>query len=226
MPRAHPGVGILALRSFSSPTTCTPSATSAPALSPSKGAGGLRRRHRAGYRRLSRLADAPRPGPGARALQAGTGRHHRAGGAAGRPRPAQAEQRVGGSVTVRIHYCAQEPVQDPVFNVALHVLNGQQVTEIRSDSDGLHTATSAAAATSISSCLRCNLLPNIYTIDAESSPQRWLHLLQTRQPGGQLQGGGRLAGQWNHLSAPHLAVERPPGAASHPRRPGHAGRDR
>lgn len=83
--------------------------------------------------------------------------------AQGRP---QAEQRVGGPVTVRIHYRAQEPVQNPVFNIALHVLNGQQVTGIRSDSDGLRTGDFYGSGYVDIVVPELNLLPNIYTVDA------------------------------------------------------------
>lgn len=83
--------------------------------------------------------------------------------ARGRP---QTEQRVGGPVTVRIHYCAQELVQNPVFNVVLHLLNGQQVTGIRSDSDGLRTGDFHGSGYVDIVVPELNLLPNIYTIDA------------------------------------------------------------
>lgn len=83
--------------------------------------------------------------------------------ACGRP---QAEQRMGEALTMRIHYQAQESVRDPVFNVALHVLNGQQVTGIRSDSDGLRTGDFYGSGYVDIVVPALNLLPNIYTIDA------------------------------------------------------------
>jgi lipopolysaccharide transport system ATP-binding protein len=84
-------------------------------------------------------------------------------GAHGRP---QAEQRVGAAVTVRIHYSAKEPVQNPVFNIVLHVMNGQQVTGIRSDSDGLRSGDFCGSGHVDIVVPELNLLPNIYTIDA------------------------------------------------------------
>jgi lipopolysaccharide transport system ATP-binding protein len=69
-------------------------------------------------------------------------------------------------VTLRLHYVAHQRVQDPVFNLAVHVLNGAQVTGIRTDVDGLRVGALEGEGHIDVEIPSLNLLPNIYTVDA------------------------------------------------------------
>lgn len=69
-------------------------------------------------------------------------------------------------VRLRIHYEAQVPVTNPVFNIVLHLFNGHQVTGIRSDVDGMQLGTIAGEGYIDLVIPELYLLPNIYTIDA------------------------------------------------------------
>lgn len=73
---------------------------------------------------------------------------------------------IGDPVKIRIYYDAQEPVQNPVFNLVLHVLNSHQVTGIRTDYDNLQLGTLKGQGILDVSIPNLNLLPNIYTLDA------------------------------------------------------------
>ena len=73
---------------------------------------------------------------------------------------------VGDELTLRLHYEATESVEDPVFNLAIHVVNGQQVTGIRTDTDGYHIGRLEGAGFIDLIVPNFNLLPNAYTIDA------------------------------------------------------------
>lgn len=67
---------------------------------------------------------------------------------------------------IRIHYSAEEPVTNPVFNVAMHVLNSHQVTGIRTDVDDVQIGTLHGAGHIDITIPNLNLLPNMYTVDA------------------------------------------------------------
>lgn len=73
---------------------------------------------------------------------------------------------IGEYARFRIHYTAQEPVENPVFNVAMHVLNSHQVTGIRTDVDGIRAGTLHGDGFVDVTIPHLNLLPNLYTIDA------------------------------------------------------------
>ncbi len=73
---------------------------------------------------------------------------------------------VGDFVTLRLHYHAHQPVVDPVFNLAVHVLNGNQVTGVRTDVDGLRLGRLEGEGYVDVEIPHLNLLPNVYTVDA------------------------------------------------------------
>jgi len=75
------------------------------------------------------------------------------------------EFNIGDSVIIRIHYEAIKPVENPVFNIAIHVLNGQQVTGLRTDTDGVTLGTLTGTGYVDVHVPHLNLLPNIYTLD-------------------------------------------------------------
>ncbi len=74
--------------------------------------------------------------------------------------------KVGDALTFRLHYEAAEPVTDPVFNLAIHVVNGQQVTGIRTDADDYRIGRVEGRGFIDVIVPNFNLLPNAYTIDA------------------------------------------------------------
>jgi lipopolysaccharide transport system ATP-binding protein len=78
----------------------------------------------------------------------------------------QQEFEIGDPTRIRIHYEAYTPVTNPVFNVVMHVLNGPQVTGIRTDHDNLQVGTLRGQGTIDIDIPHLNLLPNIYTLDA------------------------------------------------------------
>lgn len=80
----------------------------------------------------------------------------------------QDEFETGDPVTFRIHYEANQPVDDPVVNIVIHVLNSHQVTGIRTDSDQHDLGRIAGAGSIDLHVPHLNLLPNIYTLDAVS----------------------------------------------------------
>lgn len=73
---------------------------------------------------------------------------------------------VGDAMRLRLHYDAKEPVDNPVFNITMHVLHSHQVTGIRTDVDGMHTGRLHGKGYVDILIPQLNLLPNIYTIDA------------------------------------------------------------
>lgn len=73
---------------------------------------------------------------------------------------------VGDPLRLRLHYEAKEPVENPVFNVTMHVLHSHQVTGIRTDVDGMATGILHGNGFVDILIPQLNLLPNIYTIDA------------------------------------------------------------
>jgi hypothetical protein len=74
---------------------------------------------------------------------------------------------LGETVTVRVHYSATARVEDPVFNLAVHVMNGPQVTGIRTDMDELRVGALEPGEGFLDLEIpQFNLLPNVYTIDA------------------------------------------------------------
>lgn len=76
------------------------------------------------------------------------------------------ELALGDSVTLRIHYVAEQPVFDPVFNLVVCVLNGQQVTGIRTDVDGFQAGRVEGEGAVDVVIPNLNLLPNVYSVDA------------------------------------------------------------
>jgi lipopolysaccharide transport system ATP-binding protein len=79
---------------------------------------------------------------------------------------AQQEYETGEYVNLRIHYKANTPVNNPVFNITLNVLNDQQVTGIRTDLDGFQSGILEGEGYIDVNIPRLYLLPNVYTIDA------------------------------------------------------------
>ena len=74
---------------------------------------------------------------------------------------------VGDFVTIRVHYVAHRRVEEPVFNVVIHVINGHPVTGIRTDVDRLKLGTFDEGDGYLDLRIpRLNLLPNVYTVDA------------------------------------------------------------
>ena len=72
----------------------------------------------------------------------------------------------GDFVKLRIHYETYEPVENPVFNVTMHILNSHQVTGIRTDVDGVELGTLEGKGFVDIDISNLNLLPNVYTIDS------------------------------------------------------------
>lgn len=72
---------------------------------------------------------------------------------------------IGDTLRIRLHYETSKPVENPVFNIVLHVLNGQQVTGIRTDTDGITFGKINGSGFIDVIIPKFNLLPNIYTID-------------------------------------------------------------
>lgn len=78
-----------------------------------------------------------------------------------------AEMAVAAPVVLRLHYVAREPVDAPVFNLAIHLINGPQVTGIRTDVDGVTVPRIEPGRGSLDVLIPAMyLLPNAYTIDA------------------------------------------------------------
>ena len=73
---------------------------------------------------------------------------------------------VGEKVTIRLHYHANKVVTNPIFNIAIHVLNSHQVTGIRTDVDGVNTGNLEGDGYIDIEIPNFYLLPNAYTIDA------------------------------------------------------------
>ena len=74
---------------------------------------------------------------------------------------------VGSFARIRIRYEALQPVHSPVFNLVIHLLNGPQVTGIRTDVDGLQLDTLQQGEGIAEIVIpHLNLLPNVYVIDA------------------------------------------------------------
>jgi lipopolysaccharide transport system ATP-binding protein len=78
----------------------------------------------------------------------------------------QHELGIGDHLKLRLHYQASQPVHNPVFNITMHVLEGQQVTGIRTDVDGYETGAISESGYVDLIIPNLNLLPNIYTFDA------------------------------------------------------------
>ena len=72
---------------------------------------------------------------------------------------------IGDSLRIRIHYETSKPVKNPVFNIVVHVLNGQQVTGIRTDTDGIKLGEISGNGYVDVIVPELNLLPNIYAVD-------------------------------------------------------------
>ena len=72
---------------------------------------------------------------------------------------------VGDHVKLRVHYEALEPVEDPVFNVTIHVFNGEQVTGFRTDVDGFQVGVLSGKGHIDIVIPELNLLPNAYAMD-------------------------------------------------------------
>lgn len=69
------------------------------------------------------------------------------------------------SIVFRIHYHAHEPVHNPIFNIPIHDSDGNSITGIRSDVDGVNFGTLTGKGHVEILINRLNLLPNIYTLD-------------------------------------------------------------
>lgn len=78
----------------------------------------------------------------------------------------QDEFEVGEHITLRLRYHANKPVENPVINIAVHVLNGHQVSGIRTDVDGVKIGTLEGDGYIDVLIPNLNLLPNVYTFDA------------------------------------------------------------
>lgn len=78
----------------------------------------------------------------------------------------QEEFEVGEHVKVRLHYDAVQPVDNPIFNVAMHVFNGEQVTGFRTDVDGFQPGVLSGQGYVDIVIPELNLLPNVYSMDA------------------------------------------------------------
>jgi lipopolysaccharide transport system ATP-binding protein len=76
------------------------------------------------------------------------------------------EYPVGSYARIRIRFFAKEPVERPVFNIVIRVLNGDQVTGIRTDVDALDTGVLQGEGFIDILIPQLNLLPNIYAVDA------------------------------------------------------------
>jgi ABC-2 type transport system ATP-binding protein len=73
---------------------------------------------------------------------------------------------VGDSVTLRMHYVAARRIEHAVFNLVVHVVNGQAVTGIRTDVDGVQLGAVEGRGYVDVVIPKLNLLPNVYTVDA------------------------------------------------------------
>ncbi len=73
---------------------------------------------------------------------------------------------VGDFVKIRIHYQALRPVKNPVFNLTMHLIDGHQVTGIRTDVDGYGLGTLEGEGFVEIAIPKLHLLPNIYVMDA------------------------------------------------------------
>ena len=78
---------------------------------------------------------------------------------------AQSQWTTGDFVALRLHYAAREPVEEPVFNLILRVMNGHPVTGLRTDVDGLRLRTLEGEGYVDVEIPHLNLFPNIYTVD-------------------------------------------------------------
>jgi ABC-type polysaccharide/polyol phosphate transport system ATPase subunit len=79
----------------------------------------------------------------------------------------RSEIHTGDFVKIRLHYVAQRSVENPVFNLTVHVLNGHQVTGIRTDVDGVRLRTLEQGRGYLDIEIpKFNLLANVYTLDA------------------------------------------------------------
>ncbi len=76
------------------------------------------------------------------------------------------EFEVNDFLKIRIYYRATEPVDNPVFNIAVHVLNSFDVTGLRTDVDELTLGTILGDGYIDVIVPNLYLLPNIYTLDA------------------------------------------------------------
>ncbi len=83
----------------------------------------------------------------------------------------QEEFNIGDYVKLRLHIQSHKPVRNPIINLTLNVLYGDQVTGIRSDVDDLQLGDLSLDGQPQNGYVdivipHINLLPNIYTIDS------------------------------------------------------------
>jgi lipopolysaccharide transport system ATP-binding protein len=78
----------------------------------------------------------------------------------------QDEFMMGDYVKLRLHYQAEQPVENPVINLTINILYDQQVTGIRSDVDNLPVGRLEDVGSVDIIIPNFNLLPNVYTFDA------------------------------------------------------------
>jgi lipopolysaccharide transport system ATP-binding protein len=69
-------------------------------------------------------------------------------------------------VKIRLHFLANTPVENPVFNITINVLYGEQVTGFRTDTDGIDNGFVEGKGYIDIVIPKLNLLPNNYSIDA------------------------------------------------------------
>lgn len=69
-------------------------------------------------------------------------------------------------VKIRLHFLANTPVENPVFNITINVLYGEQVTGFRTDTDGINNGFVEGKGFIDIVIPKLNLLPNNYSIDA------------------------------------------------------------
>jgi len=78
----------------------------------------------------------------------------------------QLEFKVGSLVKLRLYYQAQEPIKNPVINIAIHGQGGNQLTGLRTDVDDIHLGTLSDKGYIDVIIPNFNLLPNIYVLTA------------------------------------------------------------
>jgi lipopolysaccharide transport system ATP-binding protein len=78
----------------------------------------------------------------------------------------QDEFEMGDCVKLRLHYQADQPVENPVINLTINILYDQQVTGIRTDVDNLPVGRLEGTGSVDVVIPHFNLLPNVYTFDA------------------------------------------------------------
>jgi lipopolysaccharide transport system ATP-binding protein len=76
----------------------------------------------------------------------------------------QVEFNMGSLVKLRLYYQAQEPIQNPVINIAIYGQGGNQITGLRNDADNTQLGTLFDSGYIDIVIPNFNLLPNIYIL--------------------------------------------------------------